>query len=237
MTKHSSQNRRPFGYTEQGKFKRPRPRNSDRGPLKYFVFWKPYDVLSQFKPASGSKADTLASYIPHSDIYPAGRLDRDSEGLMILSNDGLFQHKLCEPRFEHWRTYLVQVERVPDDRVLETLRRGLEIKGQLTSLARVERLSCDPVLPERIPPIRYRKSVETAWIKLSLTEGRNRQVRRMTAAVGHPTLRLVRAEIHLNDQVTINLDGLKPGALRSFNDRELGAVDTLKKRQASSTKI
>ncbi len=199
---------------------------------KYYVFWKPYDVLSQFKPAQGSSADTLASYIDVKDIYPMGRLDRDSEGLLLLSDDGLLQHKLCDPRFEHWRSYLVQVEKVPNADALEKLRTGVVIKGQLTRPAQVTLLEQEPDLPSRNPPIRVRKTVETAWLHLSLTEGMNRQVRRMTAAVGHPTLRLVRHSIRLNQHLEITLNGLEQGQMRAFNQDEREAVNTVKQKQA-----
>lgn len=202
---------------------------------QYYVFWKPYDVLSQFTSAAGSSADTLASYVKVKDIYPVGRLDRDSEGLLILSDDGLFQHKLCDPRFEHWRTYLVQVERKPDENALEKLRLGVVIKGQLTRPAHVELLEEAPDLPVRHPPIRKRKNIETAWLRLSLSEGMNRQVRRMTAAVGYPTLRLVRESIRLSSKVLITLNDLEPGQLRVFNQSELAAVNVVKNRQAQRT--
>ena len=119
MTKHFSPRRK----SSKNSFSRKRfdrPKRVRKGPYKYFVFWKPYDVLSQFKPAKGSNAETLASYINVAGIYPTGRLDRDSEGLLLLSDDGQFQHKLCEPKFEHWRTYLVQVERAPTEEALAT---------------------------------------------------------------------------------------------------------------------
>ena len=230
MTKHFSPRRK----SSKNSFSRKRfdrPKRVRKGPYKYFVFWKPYDVLSQFKPAKGSNAETLASYINVAGIYPTGRLDRDSEGLLLLSDDGQFQHKLCEPKFEHWRTYLVQVERAPTEEALQALRSGVMIKRQLTSPARVERLNLVPQLPDRIPPIRERKSVDTAWLRLSLTEGRNRQVRRMTAAVGHPTLRLIRSEIHLDKDATINLKGLVPGELRPFTELEYQAAMRLKQKR------
>ena len=207
------------------------------GPLEYYALWKPYNVLSQFKPASGSSAETLASFVQVNDVYPAGRLDRDSEGLLLLTNDGLFQHKLCDPKFMHWRTYLVQVERIPNDVALERLCAGVKIKDKQTAPCKVERLTIAPELPARTPPIRERKTVETAWLKLSLTEGRNRQVRRMTAAIGHPTLRLIRSAIHLGEESVITLSGLCPGELRPFTEDERSAVTRLKKRRAKNTRI
>lgn len=201
--------------------------------LHYIAFWKPYDVLSQFTPAKNSTANTLSSFITIPHIYPVGRLDRDSEGLLLLSNDGLFQHKLCDPRFEHWRTYLVQIEGIPSIESLECLSQGVEIKGQLTRHAKVTLLTNEPVLPPRTPPIRERKTVPTSWLRISLTEGMNRQVRRMTAAVGHPTLRLVREEIDLNDDLSITLEELKPGEYRHFTTMEIKALQSLKKKKPS----
>ena len=204
--------------------------------LLYYAFWKPFNVLSQFTPAHGSNAETLSTYISIKDIYVAGRLDRDSEGLLLLSNDGLFQHKLCDPRFEHWRTYLVQVERTPTEEALRTLREGVLLKGILTKPARVSLLETEPKLPPRIPPIRTRKTVNTAWLRLSLTEGKNRQVRRMTAAVGFPTLRLVRESISLDEQTVIDLTELKPGEMRRFVDTEREGVTRLRTRKPSLNK-
>ena len=203
---------------------------------KYYLFWKPYGVLSQFTSPSNSEADTLSLYINEPNIYAAGRLDRDSEGLLVLTNDGLFQHKLCDPRFGHWRTYWVQVERIPSDEALEQLRTGVMIKGKMTRPAKVQRASDVPDFPPRTPPIRIRKSVETTWLTLSLQEGMNRQVRRMTAAVGHPTLRLIRSHIHLSEHIRLSIDSLRPGELRSLTDDELCGVDQLKSTQARASR-
>src|SRR5262249_21197030 len=128
-------------------------------------------------------------------VYPVGRLDRDSEGLLLLTDDGGLAHRLTDPRYEHPRTYLVQVERVPSQDALESLRRGIVLRDGPTRPAEVVLLDEAPALPDRAVPIRFRKSVPTAWLRLVLREGRNRQVRRMTAAVGYPTLRLVRVGI------------------------------------------
>jgi pseudouridine synthase len=174
-------------------------------------FWKPYNVLPQFTDEQGR--DTLANYIPVSDVYAAGRLDYDSEGLLLLSNSGVLIARLTNPANEHPKTYLVQVERIPDEQALQRLRDGVELKDGLTRPAQVELLTESPNLPERPVPIRFRKNVPTAWLRLTITEGRNRQVRRMTAAVGYPTLRLVRWAIG-----DITLEGLTPGQWEAFTE-------------------
>ncbi len=176
-------------------------------------FWKPFNVMPTFTDAEGRL--TLADYIKLSNIYAAGRLDFDSEGLLLLTDDGNLNHRLTDPRFEHPKTYLVQVERIPDKTALDKLRNGVIIQDYQTCLAQVELLNAEPDLPPRDPPIRYRKSVPTAWLKLTITEGKNRQVRRMTAAIGFPTLRLIRIAIG-----TITLDRLKPGEYRTLNEDE-----------------
>lgn len=173
------------------------------------LFYKPYGVLSQFTDPDKTGHPTLAAYIHIPDLYPAGRLDHDSEGLLLLTSDGVLQHRLTDPRFAHPRTYWAQVERIPTAQALDQLRRGVLIQGQRTKPCQARLLDGEPALPPREPPIRYRKSVPTSWIELTLTEGRNRQVRRMTAAIGHPTLRLVRVAI--GDH---RLEGLKPGQWR-----------------------
>jgi len=156
------------------------------------------------------------------EVYPAGRLDRESEGLLLLTDDGRMQHRLAEPKFAHPRTYYAQVERVPDEDALRRLAEGVEVQGYETRPARVRLLQTVPDLPPRTPPIRFRKSVPTAWIELTLIEGRNRQVRHMTAAAGHPTLRLVRVAIG-----DLRLDGLEPGKWRDAAPRELRYLETL----------
>lgn len=165
----------------------------------------------------------LGDFIPIKDIYPCGRLDHDSEGLMLLTDDGALQHRLTDPRFQHPRTYWVQVERIPDEAALRQLSQGVMIQGQRTGPAKVQILSAEPSLPPRDPPIRFRKSVPTAWVEITLIEGRNRQVRRMTAAVGHPTLRLVRVAIG-----DLRLDNLPPGKWRDLNGEELKALTQVK---------
>lgn len=203
--------------------KRARPRPEAR---RYLLLWKPYDVLCQFSPGERPEQLTLRSLVEVPDVYPAGRLDRDSEGLLLLTNDGLAQHRLCDPRFAHERSYWVQVEGAPSDEALAQLRAGVMIKGYKTRPAQVRRLSSPPALPAREPPIRYRASVPDSWLELTLTEGKNRQVRRMTAAVGHPTLRLVRARMclyrqHLEDRsCCVSLEGLTPGAWRELTVRQ-----------------
>jgi 23S rRNA pseudouridine2457 synthase len=152
-------------------------------------------------------------------VYPVGRLDRDSEGLLLLTDDGRLAHRLTDPRFEHPRTYLVQVERVPAPEALEALRRGVVLNDGPTRPAEVELLDEPPALPDRPVPIRFRKNVPTAWLRLTIREGRNRQVRRMTAAVGHPTLRLVRVAIG-----PIVLDDLRPGQWRDLTPDECVAI-------------
>ncbi|MFL6653329.1 MAG: pseudouridine synthase [Sulfurifustis sp.] len=174
---------------------------------RLILFNKPYGVLTQFTDRVGGRA-TLAAYVPIPRVYPAGRLDRDSEGLLLLTDDGALQHRLSDPRHKLPKTYWVQVDGEPNDAALEHLRRGVVLDGQRTLPATVRRIA-PPSLWPRDPPIRVRNNIPTSWIEIELTEGRNRQVRRMTAAVGHPTLRLVRVAIGV-----YRLDGLMPGEWR-----------------------
>lgn len=178
------------------------------------AFHKPYGVVSQFTPLAGHP--TLADYGLPKGIYPCGRLDHDSEGLLLLTDDGALAQRLTDPRFGHPRTYLAQVERLPSAEALARLAKGVKLKDGPTRPCKVRLLKEEPALPLRDPPIRQRKSVPTAWLELTLTEGRNRQVRRMTAAIGHPTLRLVRARIG-----KLGLEGLGPGRWREVGPSEL----------------
>jgi len=173
------------------------------------LFNKPFDVLCQFTDeGTGPPRPTLADYIDRPRFYPAGRLDRDSEGLLLLTDDGRLQARIADPRFKVPKTYLVQVEGDPDEAALEPMRRGLRLKDGMTLPAEVERIA-EPQLWPRTPPVRFRKTVPDSWLRLTIREGRNRQVRRMTAAVGLPTLRLVRWRIG-----DWTLDGLAPGEWR-----------------------
>ncbi|MBR7888329.1 pseudouridine synthase [Marinomonas sp. A79] len=156
------------------------------------LFNKPFRVLSQFS-AEGDK-ETLASYIEAPNFYPAGRLDYDSEGLLLLTNQGAFQHIIASPDFKLPKTYWVQVEGELSDEALTQLRQGVELKDGLTKPAIAERMASPPVW-DRVPPVRFRESIPTSWLSLQIREGKNRQVRRMTAAVGFPTLRLIRYAI------------------------------------------
>jgi 23S rRNA pseudouridine2457 synthase len=185
--------------------------------LRYILFYKPYGVLSQFTDGAGRQ--TLKDYIPVPDVYPVGRLDWDSEGLVLLTDDGRLQHRLSDPQYGHPRTYWVQVEHIPDELALAQLATGVEIQTYRTKPARVKLLSAAPTLPPRDPPIRDRQHIPTAWLELTLTEGKNRQVRRMTAAVGFPTLRLVRTSIGV-----LSLEGLSLGSWRDLTSAEVKAL-------------
>jgi len=159
------------------------------------------------------------------EVYPVGRLDADSEGLLLLTNDNALKHRMTTPRFRHPRTYMVQIENIPNEEEMERLRKGLIIEGRKTLPAGVRILKEEPSFPPRPVPIRYRKSVPTVWLEIVLCEGRNRQVRKMTAAVGHPTLRLVRTMIG-----SLQLGSLKPGEHRALSREELSAIHTFMER-------
>ncbi len=191
-------------------------------------FWKPYDVLCSFTDPGGRP--TLADFIDLPGIYAGGRLDRDSEGLLLLTRARKLRTDLMSPDIGHPRTYLVQVEGIPGVDALSRLERGVDLKDGRTRPARAEGLSERPPLPERPVPIRVRKTVPDSWIRLTLTEGRNRQVRKMTAAVGHPTLRLVRESIG-----PIGLDGLRPGEWSALSTRQDSSLSkSLSEARASS---
>jgi len=170
---------------------------------RLFLFNKPYLVLSQFTDNEGRK--TLADFIDQPGIYPAGRLDYDSEGLLLLTDDGRLQHRIASPDMKLAKTYVIQVEGEVTDEALKQLRRGVELKDGLTRPAKARRID-EPDFAPRVPPVRERKTVPTSWVELVISEGKNRQVRRMSAAVGFPTLRLIRTRIG-----NWNLEGIEEG--------------------------
>lgn len=180
---------------------------------RLILFNKPYGVLSQFTPEGRWRG--LKDFIALADVYVAGRLDADSEGLLLLTNDGPLQARISNPRFKMEKTYWVQVEGLPDEAALLALREGVQLRDGLTLPARARLIAAPPALWEREPPVRVRRAIPTAWLELVIREGRNRQVRRMTAAVGFPTLRLIRSAVGAH-----TLDGLAQGSWRDSTEAQ-----------------
>lgn len=177
---------------------------------KIILFNKPWGVLSQF--TDKEDRPTLADFVKEPGVYPAGRLDRDSEGLMILTSDGSLQARIADPKNKTTKTYWVQVEGIPDDKALQVLRDGVELKDGMTRPAKARLIDEPYLLWPRTPPVRERQSIPTSWLELTISEGRNRQVRRMTANVGFPTLRLIRYRVG-----SWTIDGLASGSCREVN--------------------
>lgn len=180
----------------------------------YLAFHKPYGILSQF--TSDRPEETLSHFQLPKDVYACGRLDKDSEGLLLLTNDGALIDRLLDPKNEKVKTYWVQVENIPGIEALQKLEKGVLIGDYKTKPCKARLLSPQPNIPERNPPVRFRKSIPTIWLEIQLTEGKNRQVRRMTAAVGHPTLRLIRMKIG-----KLSLGNLAPGEFREVQKEEI----------------
>lgn len=181
---------------------------------RYILFHKPYNVLSQFTPEDGARA--LSEFNLPAGVYAAGRLDKDSEGLLLLTNDGIMIEKLLNPKNDKPKTYWVLVERVPTEEELDRMRAGLKIEDYLTSRCKVSILDPQPEVPPRDPPVRLRKTVQDVWIEMTITEGKNRQIRKMTAAIGHPTLRLIRKKIG-----NLDLGDLAEGAWKEISMSEI----------------
>lgn len=181
---------------------------------RYILFHKPYGVLSQFTPEDGARS--LLEFNLPKDVYPAGRLDKDSEGLLLLTDDGPLIEKLLNPKNEKPKTYWVLVERVPTEENLAKMRKGLKIEDYLTRPCEVKILDPQPEVPPRDPPVRFRKTVQDIWLEIRIVEGKNRQVRKMTAAIGHPTLRLIRMKV-----ANLELGSLLPGEWKEISKSDI----------------
>ncbi len=187
--------------------------------LSYIVLWKPYGVLADADPTLPYARPTFRDYVPVPGVQPAGRLDLDSEGLLLLTDDGALAHRLTHPAYKLPKTYFVQVERVPDAAALAALRTGVIFRGARLAAASVELLAAEPELPARAVPVQLVRGAPAAWLRIVLTEGKKRQLRHMTAAVGHPALRVVRVAFG-----PLTLDGLTPGEWRSLTAPEVRAL-------------
>ena len=196
--------------------------------MKYYIINKPYEVLTQFTDEAGRA--TLKDYVPVPNIYPVGRLDYDSEGMVLLTDDKSLQHRLSDPQFKVEKTYWVQVDGIPTDEALTRLRLGVLIKGTKTAPAKVQLLEEEPQVWERSTPIRFRKNIPTSWVEIKISQGMNRQVRRMTAAVGYPTLRLIRPAIG-----PLTLGDLQPGEYRELTPEEVAQLKSIADKAPKAT--